>query len=138
MAQAHRWKKKEKESTDKPGSVEDNHSSRVHVTMNLKRPTRIQCGSHVRIPIWSCSRWGLHCHTRYRACGVLLPHHFTLTRPKWPGGIFSAALSVGSHPPGITWHLTLWSPDFPLLVFSSEAPSDIPVKTIAIVWLTRC
>jgi len=30
------------------------------------------------------------------------------------GGIFSVALSVGSHPPGITWHLALWSPDFPL------------------------
>ena len=30
-----------------------------------------------------------------------------------PGGIFSAALSVGSRLPGITWHLALWSPDFP-------------------------
>ncbi|KTC90095.1 hypothetical protein Ldum_1163 [Fluoribacter dumoffii NY 23] len=29
------------------------------------------------------------------------------------GGIFSVALSVGSHLPGITWHSTLWSPDFP-------------------------
>jgi len=30
------------------------------------------------------------------------------------GGIFSAALSVDSHPPGVTWHPALWSPDFPL------------------------
>ena len=30
------------------------------------------------------------------------------------GGIFSAALSVGSRPPGVTWHSALWSPDFPL------------------------
>jgi len=30
-----------------------------------------------------------------------------------PGGIFSAALSVGSRLPGITWHPALWSPDFP-------------------------
>jgi hypothetical protein len=29
------------------------------------------------------------------------------------GGIFSVALSVGSRPPGITWHFALWSPDFP-------------------------
>jgi hypothetical protein len=29
------------------------------------------------------------------------------------GGIFSAALSVGSRPPGVTWHPALWSPDFP-------------------------
>ena len=29
------------------------------------------------------------------------------------GGVFSVALSVGSRLPGITWHLALWSPDFP-------------------------
>ena len=33
--------------------------------------------------------------------------------PAEAGGIFSAALSVGSRPPGITWHPALWSPDFP-------------------------
>ncbi len=36
--------------------------------------------------------------------------------PAKAGGIFSAALSVGSRPPGVTWRPTLWSPDFPLLV----------------------
>ncbi len=48
--------------------------------------------------------------------GALLPHHFTLTaRVYGPrGGIFSVALSVGSRPPGVTWHPALWSPDFPL------------------------
>ena len=48
--------------------------------------------------------------------GALLPHPFTLTG--YPednlGGLLSAALSVGSHPPGVTWHSALWSPDFPL------------------------
>src|SRR5690554_5655727 len=29
------------------------------------------------------------------------------------GGLLSAALSVGSRPPGVTWHSALWSPDFP-------------------------
>ena len=43
--------------------------------------------------------------------GALLPHHFTLTCKA--GGIFSVALSVGSRPPGVTWHPALWSPDFP-------------------------
>ncbi len=33
--------------------------------------------------------------------------------PETTGGIFSVALSVDSHPPGITWHPALWSPDFP-------------------------
>ncbi len=31
------------------------------------------------------------------------------------GGILSAALAVGFHPPGVTWHPALWSPDFPPL-----------------------
>ncbi len=30
-------------------------------------------------PIRSCSRWGLPCQFRYRNCGALLPHRFTLT-----------------------------------------------------------
>ena len=29
------------------------------------------------------------------------------------GGLLSAALSVGSHPPGVAWHPVLRSPDFP-------------------------
>ncbi len=42
-----------------------------------------------------------------------------LTAPFHPyqhaaGGLFSVALSVGSRPPGVTWHFALWSPDFPL------------------------
>ena len=32
--------------------------------------------------------------------------------PAW-GGIFSVALAVDSHRPGVTWHPAQWSPDFP-------------------------
>jgi len=50
------------------------------------------------------------CHPR----GALLPHLFTLAGAfQRLGGIFSVALSVGSRPPGVTWHPVLWSPDFP-------------------------
>ena len=51
--------KKKKEFAVKPGSVVDSHSSRICVATYLKQPTRIQCGSHRGIPIWSCSEWGL-------------------------------------------------------------------------------
>ena len=53
----------------------------------------------------------------YQLRGALLPHHFTLTHRRLKsdqGGIFSVALAVGSHPPGVTWHPALRSPDFPL------------------------
>ena len=33
--------------------------------------------------------------------------------PRERGGLLSAALVVGLRPPGVTWHPTLWSPDFP-------------------------
>ena len=49
----------------------------------------------------------------YQPRGALLPHLFTLTIA---GGIFSVALSVGSHPPGVTWRLVRRSPDFPLQI----------------------
>ena len=56
----------------------------------------------------------------YQLRGALLPHHFTLTHRRLKsdqGGIFSVALAVSSHPPGVTWHPALRSPDFPPLIF---------------------
>jgi len=48
-------------------------------------------------------------------CALTAPFHpyrlnFSL------GGLFSVALAVDSRPPGVTWHSTLWSPDFPPLL----------------------
>ena len=67
-------------------------------------------------PLFGLAPGGVYLATnRCRPCGALLPHLFTLTcAPEGAiGGLFSAALSVGSRPPGITWHPALWSPDFP-------------------------
>ena len=58
-------------------------------------------------------------------------------RSAWTGGLLSVALSVGFHPPGVTWRSALRSPDFP--------PPDalITVETVskavlaATVWLTQ-
>ena len=81
------------------------------------------CGPQVRGRSRRASLFGLApggvcraaecCHRR----GALLPHRFTLTVSallRRLGGLLSVALSVGSRPPGVTWHLALWSPDFPL------------------------
>jgi hypothetical protein len=121
----------DEESAYKPGSVEGDHSSGIHVTVNLKQPTRkrTRIGAALRrygkrrnrkscFPIWPCSRWGLPCRPCYQGCGALLPHRFTLTvlhgsRREVLGGLFSVALSVGSRLPGVTWHLIRRSPDFP-------------------------
>ena len=108
--------------TGKPGSVVGRHSSRMMITHHLKRPTR-----------W-LDRADPHCLRSTPAYLVLLRGGFTLpvllpvrrwalTPPFHPclilpkeaiGGLFSAALSVGSPRPGITWPTALRSPDFPL------------------------
>jgi len=65
----------------------------------------------------------------YHLRGALLPHHFTLTplfTNEQPGGIFSVALSVGSRPPGVTWHPALWSPDFPPHPRMERLPGRLP------------
>ena len=110
------------QTTCKPGSVPaeagDGHSSGTPVTGRLARPTRTAtrkparrplrakaAGRHA-VPTWSCSRWGLPCHSRCRERGALLPHPFALAgRPEVPaGGLLSVALSLGSPPPGVTRH----------------------------------
>ena len=76
------------------------------------------------VPIWSCSRWGLSCHYRYRQRGALLPHLFTLTGAKAPGGLLSVTLSLGLPPPGVTRHLVFVEPGL------SSAPTSIRAAAI--------
>ena len=41
------------------------------------------------------------------------------------GGSLSVALSVGSRPPGVTWHSALWSPDFPPSKNRQRSPDQL-------------
>ena len=50
---------------------------------------------------------------RCRRAGALLPHRFSFSPERIGGVFFSVALSVGSPRPAVSWHLALWSPDFP-------------------------
>ncbi len=103
----------------KPGSVSrlhdaggDDHSSSAGCCQPPQATyPDIGAGSHqphaACVPTWSCSGWGLPCPACYQSGGALLPHLFTLTcmRPvRRVGGLFSAALSLGSPLPGVTRH----------------------------------
>ena len=46
-------------------------------------------------------------------CALTAPFHPCRAPSRVRGGLFSVALSVGSRPPGVTWHPALRSPDFP-------------------------
>jgi hypothetical protein len=75
-------------------------------------------------PIWPCSSWGLPCHSRYRECGGLLPHLFTLAyRFAGRRSVFCGTFRRSSRP-GITWQLFPRSPDFPRLGGPQSRPSD--------------
>ena len=136
-------KKREKESADKPGSVEDNHSSAIRVAAYLQRPTREPVWATRAAPsedgtacspIWSCSRRGLPCHR------VLPPARCALTAPFHPyrplcrgvGGLLSVALSVGSRPPGVTWRLALGARTF-LHACAQRLPGRLRPR-----WWGRC
>ena len=78
-----------------------------------------------------------HATSCYQLRGALLPHHFTLTCPtsdSVAGGIFSVALSVGSRPPGVTWHPALWSPDFPPFRPTGENAIAWPAPTAIVLY----
>ena len=112
--------------------------------MDLKRPTR----KHTRIGVAPSRlplslRWVLLPYLALLQVGFAVPSllpspRCALTAPFHPyrpsaaftvkglGGLFSVALSVGSRPPGVTWHLIRRSPDFPppklpLTAFASRA-----------------
>ena len=120
------WNKK-RESADKPGSVVDNHSSGWHVAMHLKQPTREQRGPRIMFPYLVLLRVGFTMPQTVTRCAVR-SYRTISPLPTKAGGLFSAALSVGFHPPGVTWHSVLWSPDFP--------PQIILKLSGAIAWPT--
>ena len=115
---------------DKPGSVENDHSSRRTITHTLKRPTRIQHGPCLKdpylvlLPVGFTMPWTVTSHAvrSYRTLSPL--PSISIARNHNEGGLLSAALSVGSRRPGITWHLALWSPDFPPLLQSRRFPQQ--------------
>ena len=101
-----------REPACKPGSVGGSHSSGTRVAARLVRPTRERRGPRLSLPYLVLLRVG------FTLPPVLPPARCALTAPFHPyprsaGGMFSVALSVGSRPPGVTWHPALRSPDFP-------------------------
>ena len=107
---------------DKPGSVKFVrkqtatiiHLGQQSLTGSSNTPD-LNVGHAIRDPIWSCSGWSLPCRILLPAtrCALTAPFHPYQLRRVLAGGLLSAALVVGLRRPGVTWHPTLWSPDFP-------------------------
>ena len=127
---------RKRQTACKPGSVPaaagDGHSSGTSVAERLVRPTRaaarkpacLRPKPQAAAPIWSCSRWGLPCRSRYRDRGALLPHPFTLTRGPWGARAvcFLWHFPWGRPRRGLPGTVFPWSPDFPPRAdFSSAA-----------------
>ncbi len=125
---------KKRKPAYKPGSVENSHSSRPEIALRLKQPTRTQRGPRHKGSYLVLLQVGFTLPPLLpeARCALTAPFHPYLYQPKLAiGGLLSAALSVGLRPPGITWHLALWSPDFPpLLKSSGDCPADFRCERI--------
>src|SRR6185503_21353476 len=64
-------------------------------------------------------------------CALTAPFHPCLPLPA--GGLFSVALSVGSRPPGVTWH-----PAHGARTFLQVLPQRLPGRLPALVYSVRC
>jgi hypothetical protein len=73
-------------------------------TRRLGRAARHPASRRGRLPIRSCTGWGLPCHPRHRGRGALLPHRFTLATRSSRSR--SAVCSL--------WHFPAGHPDRPL------------------------
>ena len=122
---------------------------RTRVTTGLVRPTRKRAridAASTACAVSAASLFGLapsgvcRAVVCYHRRGALLPHRFTLAgvasaKTRRLGGLLSVALSVGSRPPGVTWHFIRRSPDFPPLPPASPEGAAIarptPAATIA-------
>jgi len=72
-------------------------------------------GKALRVFLFGLAPDGVFTATTVTSCAVR-SYHTISTLPVFRriiGGIFSAALSVGSHRPAVSWHPALWCPDFP-------------------------
>lgn len=93
-----------------PGS---NHSSRPAIAHWLKQPTRVQYGPYLMNPYLALLRVEFtvprtvtsRAVRSYRTLSPL--PSISIARNHNEGGLLSAALSVGSRRPGVTWHLAL-------------------------------
>jgi hypothetical protein len=130
------------ESAYKPGSVEDNYSSATCVTTGCQAAYPNPLRAAKKDSYLALLRVGFTLPQTVTRCAVRSYRTFSplpnqLRKVVMLGGIFSAALAVNSHFPGVTWHSALRSPDFPPFATSiavkrlakktnSNCPADSP------------
>ena len=99
-----------------PGS---NHSSRPAIAHWLKQPTRVQYGPYLMNPYLALLRVEFTVPRTVTSRAVRSYRTLSPLPDPTCVGHRRFALCCTSrgllHPPGVTWHLALWSPDFPPL-----------------------
>lgn len=108
---------KNMEPTDKPGSVVDNHSSRQLFAQLLKQSTRILRGSRLTNPYLTLLRVEFTSPKLLPIlrCALTAPFQPYLCKSHRRYSFCCTCRQCKIHFPGVTWHSTLWSPDFPPL-----------------------
>jgi hypothetical protein len=113
---------------------DNGHSSSLDVAIEVERPTREPGRATPCVPLFGLAPGGVYQALPVtRKTGELLPHPFTLTLADITkvggGGFLSVALSFPSPGLGVTQHLALRSPDFPLPCHNDRAAAICPTPT---------
>lgn len=112
----------------------DNHSSRPELARWLQQPTRVQCGPHHKNPYLVLLRVEFTMPQTVTSCAVRSYRTLSpLPDPTYVGHRRFALCCTGRrllHPPGVTWHPALWSPDFPPLRLSPPKEDNDEAATV--------
>ena len=74
---------------------------------------RAACHAEAFVPLFGLAPGGVYHATSVTRSAVRSYRTLSPLPELHSGGLLSVALAVDLRPPGVTWHLTLWSPDFP-------------------------
>ena len=86
-----------------------NHSSGSDITASLKQSTRKQCGHTPIVSLFDLAPGGVY-HAAFVTKVAVRSYRTISPLPSCEGGLFSAALAVGSRLPDVIRHLALLEP----------------------------
>ena len=93
---------------------------------------------HASVPLFDLAPGGVYHATSVTSCAVRSYRTFSPLPVIAAGGIFSAALSVGSRLPGVTWHPAQWSPDFPPFYLDDKTATAQPTLSALSIQHSSC
>lgn len=98
---------------------------------------RAACHAEAFVPLFGLAPGGVYHATSVTRSAVRSYRTLSPLPELHSGGLLSVALAVDLRPPGVTWHLTLWSPDFPHSCKRDCLAISTSYFTVAVLFLLK-